>query len=468
MEIKIMSYNTHLFGNTAPGFFGQEYYDEQRKDAICNFLKSSEYANLDVVCLCEVWDDLLKTDIIHQLQETFPYSFYNDSSIMSTGNGLLILSKLSLFNQSYIVFDDLTGWDALSQKGVDEVCVFVAPFTTFRILLSHTQAGDDHSTERYSNLTEISNEAKEYSQVGTRIENETYIPVEFTPAVILGDLNVEGDSDEYNSMMSLFAPLTFVDSYKQSNPSDDGYTDDPETNSTANHFNNGGSPKRLDYIMLTENDWLINSVQVITDWKVTVDESQIDCSDHYPLMASVSLNKDVSIEIDNCFVAYGDAYDYVQQCKDAYGDGVSDLIIVHNNTSKEIVMYPFYNWDNGGVYSSFPPPVIAPGMYAGIFHHHPNGEAYGCSSYFAYKFSEDDLYVFCAFDTPWSQGKGNKVKVGVSKNKNAWNDHDAIHQQLRDSSMSEQYTANNITLSGTTEKGTSPLVVYVLDEQQSD
>ena len=119
-NIRSLSYNTHLFGNTLPGLVGQYYKDNERKDAIIEHLISLD---LDIICLCEMWDKDYKNDVINKVKSQYAYSYYNSNSVIKIGSGLMILSKHKLYNAAFSPYENLSGTDALSQKGILYVSV---------------------------------------------------------------------------------------------------------------------------------------------------------------------------------------------------------------------------------------------------------------------------------------------------------------------------------------------------------
>jgi endonuclease/exonuclease/phosphatase family metal-dependent hydrolase len=395
--IKIITYNTHLFGGTAlDSFVG--YQDEERIGEIMERIKKSD---CDIICLCEVWSDSWKEVIVKSVQQTHPYHFYYDTSPEKMGDGLLVISKKPLSWASFIEFAERAGWDGQAQKGAFFLSVYWSAQKQFRIFFTHTQADKEHWSERKSNL----------EQVGALIR-AYYSDI---PALILGDLNVY--EDEQNELRTILSG--FSDAGSGSNL----MTYDPSKNNVAQHFDEGGKAHRFDFILYSDPDWTFKSYEIITDWKTS---GGTDCSDHYPAQASLELKTAKKIE-QNVFqqLQQPEAIKALKKAHASYGSGVCNCILIWNNTTEyELRSYTTYSW-HGTFLWLLPAPVIAPGEWTAVFHHHPNGEALGsigCVIYRIFKKGGTAVGdVFLGFDTPFSKLQTNKVKVMFGECDSWWN-----------------------------------------------
>jgi len=265
-QIVIQTYNAHIWKGTVPGFFSEEYKDDERQKEICSRINKSA---LDVIGLCEVWSDGHKKEIIEKTESNFTFSWYYDTPPAYMGSGLVMLSKLCLVEPQFEQYRDLADWDKQSQKGFISTTVFIEGIGKFQLLFTHTQSGN-YQTERQSNLDQMRTQITHRWPRG--------------PRIIMGDLNIVGGSEEYKTLMNKFPE--FIDAWSKLHPSEPGYTSDPDQNNTCKHFNGGKG--RLDYMLVTKQDWDIRSVEVVKDWKT---QNDIDCSDHYPLKATLVLIK---------------------------------------------------------------------------------------------------------------------------------------------------------------------------------
>ncbi len=91
------------------------------------------------------------------------------------------------------------------------------------------------------------------------------------PAILIGDLNAEEDSETYKS-----ATESFSDSKYQ--------TENTMTSCTYQNWGTELDRECIDYIMVSKDDFKVNSYKVITD---TYDGTYT--SDHFPLIASLTL-----------------------------------------------------------------------------------------------------------------------------------------------------------------------------------
>jgi endonuclease/exonuclease/phosphatase family metal-dependent hydrolase len=434
--LKIITYNTHLFGGTIPD---EKYKDQERRGEIVERIKKSD---CDIICLCEVWSDSWKDYIIKSVQPTYPHYFYNDTSPEVMGDGLLVISKKPLYYPLFIKFSKSAGLDSLAQKGVFFLSVYWSDQKQFRIFFTHTQADEEHWSERKSNLEQVKQGINAYYSD--------------SPALILGDLNVyEHEQNEMRTILSGFS-----DAGSGSNL----MTYDPSKNDVAKHFDAGGKAHRFDFILDSDPDWTLKSYEVITDWKTS---GGTDCSDHYPAQASLELKTVKKIE-QNVFQQQPEAIEAIKKAHASYGQGVCNCILIWNNTAEyELRSYTTYSW-HGSFQYLYPAPVIAPGEWTAVFHHHPNGEAVGSIGCVIYRiFKKDGTAVgdvFLGFDTPWGAQK-NKVKVMFGVCDSWWNtwSPDTMYKILDDKGDYESKSKwDNFRLMGLITKGTSTVPQFVI------
>lgn len=285
--VSIIAYNTHLFLDTAPGFFGQEYQDELRLEGIAKRLIESR---ADIVGLSEVWSDSVKRKLADKVRLHYPFSFYHPTPWTTIGSGLLLLSRHLITEPKFTGFKDLVGWDALSEKGFYSAIVSVKQDNGRRIpyfvALTHTQSGSsgDETKARKSNL----------DQIWAGIAN---LPFRGYPLILMGDMNVIGEKNgietsEYRMMENKFATFKMNDLGRFVYPDarkDPLFTYDYFSNNLARIFAPDDKvSERLDYVFATEAYTAkpeYTAFDVLTDWKYPDPKTRgyTDLSDHYGL-----------------------------------------------------------------------------------------------------------------------------------------------------------------------------------------
>ena len=317
----VLGYNTHLFGGTkvevAKKFLdgvqtiwfkltkknsseiGKDEIEYQEDTRINEIINQVNNQAPNIVALSEVWSNKSKERFISKLKSQLPYYAWDENTnILQIGSGLLLLSRFPLSPLSNRYFtrydpDSLVGDDKRSQKGF---ILATADLGAQKLLIAHThtQADDEKDYKkaieaRKSNLLELR------EAISKAADNSM-------PAILLGDLNVIGESEsgtptkEYEFLCEILKPLQMTDSYRTLHPratSDPGYTYDAVNNKLIARFASKDAKKkvkqRLDYMF----------VRGITPTSVTVPNSftfdppygkgTTDLSDHYPLEGNFSI-----------------------------------------------------------------------------------------------------------------------------------------------------------------------------------
>ncbi len=286
-EISVLSYNVQMFGGTIANniWKGKKSVDDsdRRKEISKRILA----LNSDVVGLSEVWSDDAKKDFIKLLKSRYDQYYYKGFSASNDmfttihratwdkkqiGPGLIILVKkgMTIFNQKFVPFNELIGYDDDAQKGILAVSVSKGS-GFFRVFLTHPQSGETSNgiSARRRNIHQLFELTK------------TYAPN--VPGFIIGDINVNANKDaskpgqgrEYlNVLMSNFGPY-FKDTYY-------------ELNKTSFARTASADKKRLDYILSSSANGTIRKAGIITNW--TYSSSKKPCSDHLPITATVSFS----------------------------------------------------------------------------------------------------------------------------------------------------------------------------------
>lgn len=288
-SITITQYNTHLFHGTGLGFL-PEFEDELRiKDIILQLRKSRS----DIICLEEVWADATKNIIANELRSKFPHSYYNKTSFIKIGSGLLLLSKWNIIRPSFTQYIDLVGSDNWSQKGFIQADIVHDTKILIRLLFTHTQAGVGEE--------EVKTRRSNFAQLYTAIRSINLSDKK--PLLVAGDLNVIAElipgapAKEYKEICNNFGKLGLVDVYRIRNPdvsSNHGFTYNGPRNKLIPIFEKADYNKqeRLDYIFINKDaaKITIDSANVSWGYLYTSPKNNglMDLSDHYPLIASLS------------------------------------------------------------------------------------------------------------------------------------------------------------------------------------
>src|SRR5262245_32256363 len=101
-SLKVLTYNTHLYGNTVAGIL--RFADATRADLIADMIRLED---ADIVGLEEVWDPTLAAGIV--ARSGYPSYFYGgekDDPYDILNSGLLLLSKYPILNASQHFYND--------------------------------------------------------------------------------------------------------------------------------------------------------------------------------------------------------------------------------------------------------------------------------------------------------------------------------------------------------------------------
>jgi endonuclease/exonuclease/phosphatase family metal-dependent hydrolase len=274
--LKIATLNTHLFGDELGGAFGGGIWvDDQRAIDIGNICGSSDW---DFVAFQEIWDQHLFLGGGAQQGirpvSGFPYGFHglgiNCANIICVVNsGLAFMSRYEIFDFDQAYYDDeddcgstpCTDPDCYASKGWIQGRIEKDGFSIY-ILNSHTQAdngGDDIEARRQQIECLLARAKALWEEDSQRT------------VVVVGDLNVVGDSSEYTNNLAAEVSNQFPNGRDEARHTP-GYTLDThitssESSAVTTCFDVDTSDARLDYvIVIPPQD---DSITVIPD-SVTV------------------------------------------------------------------------------------------------------------------------------------------------------------------------------------------------------
>lgn len=395
VRLKVGTYNTHLFVGTPVALKpGMTKEDEARRQAIADRINASDR---DIVGLTEVWDSTSSDPFESHCHDKYPFSFWADRSLISEayegkgiGCGLHLLSKYPLLDQQFVPYRTLSGEDAMSDKGI-AACVVSAPGGMVRLLLTHTQAwpSEEALRARADNLRQLSELVA------------TYQPD--LPGVIMGDLNVAGASQEYQSLVAALPGC--IDAYASARPGDPGYTSEYE-NSLNRYFDpklKPGGDERLDYIFCSGAGARATAAQVIKDYRLP---SGLELSDHYPLFADLELPGGGQGRDALVFETLSQARSKAEALKRQYGSGVSAMVVIHNSTRADLVATERYNvaggFHNGKFSSNYSYPGVVPaGMFGACLHVKPEKVPTGATGALVYRSAALQLDFLLGWQVPW-------------------------------------------------------------------
>jgi len=255
----------------------------------------------DIICLQEIFDENIREYLKKNLESDYPYIIEksSDHDVFNQDSGIFLASKLEIKRHIFCEFTAkkcLTS-DAFADKGILVTCFELETDNIRRML--HVYSAHLQSTESY-----YQTRAKQLSQLRDVIEKALEAEIKRTPAnhlyaVLVGDFNVIGESQEYLKMISRLGHPK--DLFRIKNPTNKGYT----WNSQENRFIHLNDKKdhdlqRLDYAMVYDHiPYSEDSHDIIEIGKIGCDSCNLfsprltiqdevlpsgcDISDHYGL-----------------------------------------------------------------------------------------------------------------------------------------------------------------------------------------
>ena len=311
----VLTWNTHLFGDN---ILLPTWLDYERAFQMGAYLRF-RYEDIDVVSLCEVWDEdlFIGGDGAGGIrpQSRYPNWMVFDEvkgGLASCGllpvprdlhSGLALMTKHPMTDLHRVHFDACDGGcpglgespDCLASKGFLATTVTKDGFP-IRIYNTHTQAGngEDAVVARQLQLLQLAEDISAY-----RVAHPSHA------ALAMGDINVIGENnDQYEFMRNLFEALggrdaarnaANVSMYNNHRVADTLTSD----NELALYFDDTSYNQRLDYVWyfpsldghIRIQPKLVDSPRVrgirLSDDDLTSDE----LSDHYPVEARFLLHR---------------------------------------------------------------------------------------------------------------------------------------------------------------------------------
>jgi exonuclease III len=317
IPLSTLGYNTHLFGENLISKIGGTFYqDDLRSQIIQTKINSS---GADTVGLVEVWSNTLATNIINGVREVYPYSYRPpvDTSILNLkpmGHGLLLLSKYPLSEQNFYHYNNLSGFDDFSLKGILTAKAELPNPSAggnpikVRFFLTHTQAAytnNSYETIRLANIGQLADTVRDY-QTGRAYNKDTDIPIfTFGDFNVIAEIQATGEqTSEYQKMMNFFEEVQLTDSYRKLHGNFNqfpGYTyfsdGVNQPNKLITKFASTDAKdkvhQRLDYIFYSQKGSAITvtptEAQVLGGYTYPDGGEDMDLSDHEPLWGKFNL-----------------------------------------------------------------------------------------------------------------------------------------------------------------------------------
>jgi endonuclease/exonuclease/phosphatase family metal-dependent hydrolase len=190
-KIKVVSYNIcslpyyiNIFGNP--------------RARINNIIKFIDNIDADILCLQEVFDNYIRTRLIRAFNKKY-YMYYGESSVFyKMNNGLLTLSKFPIIYKKTIKFNNLSGEDYLSKKGIHYITVTVdrPGFPSKLTILNTHLNADAFFSFRVLCLSTRTKQLNQIIQLLNKINNNV---------LLCGDFNTDFNIDlieEYNNIIN--------------------------------------------------------------------------------------------------------------------------------------------------------------------------------------------------------------------------------------------------------------------------
>ncbi len=324
--LKVMSYNTHLFGDVVGWISNVGWKDSDRVKTLKSCIENADICGADIIAIEEIWSK----DLVHEFTqdkafcELYPYNFHDLHSpghaIPSNPSGLLLLtnSRVQLDTEKAEYYDYIheIGYskfdkkqDVPTGKGFYKVPAMVDGNVAITLFITHMPTNSHAYPEG----------------VGQCFQNlAAAVPTDGSPVLLLGDFNItEGakplpdGQDRYTIWVGpngFLGAAGLSDAFRniypdvQTNP---GYSVIGATNTCWRHFNTKKVEKneydtlRIDYMMYRGMIPLTLEVMgkvppqppAVSDYSddgnswIWLDDgiNTRDLSDHYPIIGTFSL-----------------------------------------------------------------------------------------------------------------------------------------------------------------------------------
>lgn len=234
----------------------------------------------DVIGFTETFLEAPTDVIVDKLNTTHPHQLRQFPAALPEGkfidSGLTLLSKFPIEAHDFRMFEEASGPDALSSKGV-LVALIQLPASLAVVSVTHQNAGgtDALFTAQLGTARDLMREFVS--------ENIPVSALNYTAVVSMGDYNIRDDSETYEEMMTTLAYDT-EDPHVTLNPGEDGLTY-PAPNVT----------RRIDYVFnlkaIYENNKCKFPSSKVIKYAVNTLVSTDMLSDHLGVGATISISE---------------------------------------------------------------------------------------------------------------------------------------------------------------------------------
>ena len=301
MSLKILTLNTAMLPEYP--IFKEEPGKYERAKKLAALINKENY---DIVCLQEVFSEEIREIFYSKLKTKLPFvrKKSGEDGLWVQDSGLFFASKYRFIgNTGFIEFEygNTADTDTQAKKGIffSRIDLGFAGYPGVQLycLNTHLQSGRSHRDERRNQLREINNLMSDlFLKLPFPENGKVYADV--LCIMLFGDLNVIGDSEEYEDMLNALSYPR--DLFKKSNLSAVGFTWDGKSNSfIKDNDPDDHDQERLDYALafdtapVRHEDWRKTNLKNIKclscNVKMFKDSNGNDLSDHYGLETVIDL-----------------------------------------------------------------------------------------------------------------------------------------------------------------------------------
>jgi len=242
-------------------------------------------ANPDILCLQEAHDTDLIDKLYKTLKDTYAYFYIHiGPKTIGSNSGNFIASKYRIRDFQFAAFKDKTGSNTWQQKGFVKFTVVANQAPKLSVVATHFQHGE--IIDEKANIIGVRK-----GQLSQILES-TEASINKLPILLVGDLNIDEDSQEYeDSYLSTHFTHGYLDKEPTSTDQLIKITWDKEL------IANGNFDQKIDYISFLNKDPISGEKLYHPKLSVTllkvydVDEPYLALSDHHALLGEIQFRK---------------------------------------------------------------------------------------------------------------------------------------------------------------------------------
>ena len=262
-KLKVMSYN---IDNHAFHKLKYSTPDINRAVDIINYLQSIEF---DIICLQGVWGETMKQEIYDAfISENYYIALpnYKKNFVLGENSGLMLISKYPMITQTFLPFKNSKVMCSFINKGVQYCHITVPVKNSENVIVEYPL--NIANTHLQSSLTNISG----YLDFSKTAKNQLQYIIDecpFNNCILAGDINLTKSQmdrfikDQKNKQLTYFG-----------------------INESNTHKN---EKERLNYFLC-----IAKTPYTMTHSTENTTASEIDLSDHYPIISNVSFFSNIN------------------------------------------------------------------------------------------------------------------------------------------------------------------------------